>query len=1682
MSWEDARANGVVHEVHNHRLCRNGWLFGSRLSDDRTARSSPSFHGVRMKGGFWLVVSLILGGCRIGEAQHPGPGSSVEWQFGIFNPSGLCSKTDQVVHMPGEIWVASETHLTQSGVVKLRTGLKALRSHYRYVVPGAPCLQRSSTDVGIFSGVAMISAHPARPLPHGFCQDSFRSSRIQVAGVQVADQWVHVGMLYGVPKGQTHCQALFQTEVLLEQLVDRIGCQVQGPRIVCGDFNFEEDCLYQTQRLKAMGFVEVQTYALYRWGLPVVPTGRGSKKLDQIWISAELQSQLIDVQVQHDWWPDHAIVQCKFRGKGLEDVTYTWPVPKPYPWPLEWNGDFEFDQRIHPTEAYAKLWCDIEMQAQTQVELCGGHVPMNTVGRAQTLVPVVSRPYSAPCKLGRHGDLNPSFHGVSLKHARWFKQLRRLQAIVKSTSSPWSFVQRGEQITSLWQAIRNAPGFRGGFCQWWQDTFGGTPFSDGVPWFVPQNADLKVMFERFCQLVRDFEKQLTQERVRSAKTNRQQDLNLVFKDCGKESPPAIDSLVKVVTGEIEEVCTDDSSIVLTSAFDMLEGCPVVCNGKPIDVIMHSHDQMWVQDVSQFQVGDIISQEKSSTTDQQILTDLAEVWRKRWVKIEHVQPGQWQQIASFISDKFEPMQWSFPAITKDQFARVVDRKKRKAATGADGVSRSDLKQLPSSAIVAHVAMLQTIESTSVWPQQLCTGFVSSLDKNKGRTDVDAYRPITIYPIVYRLWSSIRSGQALRSIAAKLPHSVFGGIPGKQAREVWYTMSQMIELAHADNQTLCGLVLDIRRAFNALPREPLWMLLHQLSFPSCILKTWVAFVSSQVRRFKVRCSVGEPVESCTGLPEGCGMSVFGMVLVDLLLDVWLQSMVQSPHRVFSFVDDWQVAFADAAIFAQVWYAVVEFTRVLDLDLDMNKSFVWSAQNRDRKNLGDQMLHNSLATRILGAHQNFCSRPGNKTLVDRIGGMQSTWRKLKSSLAPTKAKLMAIRQLAWPRALHGIAAVHLGKNHYAKLRTGAMQGLKVSRIGANPVLQLTSWSASTDPEFWAIVETCRDARSQGNHEQLRFMFQQIASSPEDVPFNGPTYVLAVRLRRLGWTLKQSGLFQDRFGLIDVLSMHWDALRARLTWSWPLAMATMVSHRGSYDGLQWADIDETRAMIGSFGEADQVFLRCGLDGTLYHETQKDKSNRGHDTVCEFCGCPDSFRHRIWECETFAEDRAQFQWGHMLNQLPSCLTCHGWAIVPQSWSLLIQYFEDIDVPQHVMPALHDQEVCHLFTDGACSFPKEPKLRYASFAVTIAGSNFSTLEHRVVQAGHVPGQHQTAYRGELWAMVVAIRYASCEKKPVCLWSDNQSVVRKLRALQLGHMIKPNAPHYDLWSEIQALLQAGLQDRLRVCKVVSHGNHAAALSEVEEWAFWHNALVDRAAGDYNEKRPKAFWDVWQATCDELTTSRILHRSILQVLLQVGRHGHQLSRLTKAQERVEVPREAAGGLAGEGDPKAPSQIPGQWRFSAKLVKHCHLSNLERLNKWWLETGVPLLQQTQGLQWISGLQLYVDFLLTVRQHGPIMAKGRWVPGDTRAIIPHAVTTGRRVRMFLTMWKALLGDNGMGVACKLCRPNSSVIAFWGQAYRLCWDRTRLDRVDELLWKIRKKQLVKPQELDEIDLLHFLP
>ena len=307
---------------------------------------------------------MILGCLRIGEASHPGPLEADEQSFflGTFNPSGLRNKAQFVSsHLAfGDIWSVSETHLNRFDLVDFRKGLHFANSPLKYCIGGSPV-----TNSHVWKGVAVVSRHPTRALPHDWPDEIAFSSRAMVTTTLLDDVWVHVGTVYGEPDSHAFPNHRRNNDFLLTHVAHRICHLMSGPRMIAGDFNEELEALDAFSIVHQSGFVDLQDLALRRWGIRPSATCKGKTRKDYCFVSPELQALLFRVSLLDDVFPDHSVLVGHFQRLRHLVPKHVWPTPKQFPWP----GQFEVQESIWASSAgsvderYAHLWHHIESAA-----------------------------------------------------------------------------------------------------------------------------------------------------------------------------------------------------------------------------------------------------------------------------------------------------------------------------------------------------------------------------------------------------------------------------------------------------------------------------------------------------------------------------------------------------------------------------------------------------------------------------------------------------------------------------------------------------------------------------------------------------------------------------------------------------------------------------------------------------------------------------------------------------------------------------------------------------------------------------------------------------------------------------------------------------------------------------------------------------------------------------------------------------------------------------------------------------------------------------------------------------------------------------------------------------------------------------------------------------------------------
>ena len=1067
--------------------------------------------------------------------------------------------------------------------------------------------------------------------------------------------------------------------------------------------------------------------------------------------------------------------------------------------------------------------------------------------------------------------------------------------------------------------------------------------------------------------------------------------------------------------------------------------------SPLRLIHHSEDALWVEDASCVTVGSTVTQTKYVGSHQDLEHAFVHAWRERWMRHADVPPDRWECIIQFAKRFMPRLNLHWESMRSQDIKRMVRTKKRSTSSGFDGVSLADLRAMPDPVVQAFGDMFQCAERKGEWPSQLVDGRVVSLAKVASPASPADFRPITVFGLLYRVWSSFHSRQALRLMDEALPETLYGSRPGRYAAQVWAKLLWSIEHSFEHSVELTGLVADLQKAFNMIPRLVVFELAGHIGMPGGMLVAWAGALSQMQRRFLLRGSLTAGVPSVTGFPEGCGLSCVAMVIIDFAFHLWQRTFFPLCTAL-SYVDDWQLLCPHGSLMEGAKRCLDLFVNAVDLQLDGKKTYAWSLTAEGRQSLRRGGFRVVLAAKNLGAHVQVSKKHTNFTLVDRISGVAAIWPRLRISACKYRLKIRAILVAAWPRALHAVASTQVGDAVVHSLRTGALRGLDADGSGCNAWVHLGLVEHPlVDPGFWSIIHTIRCARDCGDPLQVCAALVKLTRTPDAMPSNSITSTLISRLQTLTWHVDDNGWIHDQYGKFSLFDACMGEIVLRAQWAWQKVVAEQVAHRPGFRDLQFVDAADTRAFLKTLAPDDQELFHKCLNGTHITQDSKMYCQEGGSDLCPYCDCTDSRFHRFWVCERFQSERDGVPDDilALIPTLPDVVTGYGWSVKPYTSLEWYRQLNEISV-ESVNPLQDLQKSVHLFTDGSCINPAIPMCRLAAWAVVFADVT-GPVAGSVVDSGPLPGILQNSYRAEIFAVWRALSLLRLQSGRIFLWTDSGAVVTRMRRLLQGGEPKPNGAHSDLWLLIFDTLRDFASGQVEIRKVAAHQRVANAVSPVEDWCTIHNTFADHAANFAQWRRPASFWEFFDRHVQATRACNRISREVQHVLLRISRAVVRDNSGPEGIEREEV--------------CVPPEVPSDaWKaldalyIPATAVRWYGDEVVRLLLSWYWQATYS---SSSPVIWMSQFQLYIDFMMS-GEHGPTKL-GVWRAGHrTPQLDLLSIPFQTRCRWFSRVLKECLKHHGQTFTYRYCRPHSRSLFLHTGCIAVPWDPVRVSAVDD--------------------------
>ena len=1030
---------------------------------------------------------------RIGEASHPGP-----FVISTFNPTQLLGHEESISQWEKGIWTGCETSHTQEAMMISKARFHKKDIYSRFSRPVEKHSSNAGTLRGKAVGTVVLSNFPLKPYPGRLPEAVDKASRFVDALVHIGKgTHVYVGTVYGPPSAnKTLCNG---EEVFLEAALTGIdrATKFKGPAAITGDFNrtLEESSFWPF--LQRQGWHDAAVLAWQRFGTEPENTCKNVSRKSFILVNSELAKVLTACHVTHKYTFDsHPVLEAIFDSETCLKPKMMWSLPRSFDSYLFDEKLIESAADVHIRERHALFEKAIESEnldealrqfaitfeciaSDASVDIEGKRTPLprSTLKRCRNKLHKF-KPKTAPCiKNGRQGDDEILVCQPTAEIRRFVKQLRRIRSLHQQAVAGEENPNDRNHLAceQLWRAILAAEGFHRGFPAWVNHNFGMF-----VPIQLPHVEYIAALLAEFQFFYRTMETQYCSDQNLKRRETILEDItrggSLSYQSIRDRAPPPLAFLQEKISAKvIPQRWSKQGNCVL-----LVDENPGFQVGLPIETMEQTAIISQIEGrkihldrpVKCKNFHGVVVQQISTADPNKMHEMIDKSWSQMWSRDNpNDTVEQWPDCVEIISSLADcescPYQeWNFEMWNK--YLRGINMK---SSRGACGFSSRDLTLIPPKLLEWLFSIFRCAEKGVGWPSRMTQARVIMLAKpDSNNHEALSVRPITVLSRLYRQWSRCRSIQVLKHLGSHLPPEI-GGIASNVSADILvaYVADQIDEGLHS-NSTNAGIVVDLTKAFNNLPRIPLSMLAAKLGLPKEYAFAHNGMLQDLVRFVDLGGHIGHSIPSTTGVPEGCAMSVVSMLLITVLVSQTLQ-VDHFPIILAMFADNWGIMTQNVEQLEIAIHRLEHVVETLKLKISADKSWTWATTPALRKKLHqiqifDEPVASVINTKDLGCDVAYAKKVVKKTLKKRWQKSLRHLKKIKGKKLPYKFKGQMTNAIGVGMIGYGIEVGTQSKWYWKKLRGGIASALKCYKAGANSLLVLSATGEHTDPELRCLL----------------------------------------------------------------------------------------------------------------------------------------------------------------------------------------------------------------------------------------------------------------------------------------------------------------------------------------------------------------------------------------------------------------------------------------------------------------------------------------------------------------------------------------------------------------------------------------------------------------------------------------
>ena len=1182
---------------------------------------------------------------RIGEAANPGPDKGTI-RLAVSNPTAIYKKVPELLKFGANIITTSETSATSivQKDVSHEFNKHGFRSYWcppvarkKQTTDGRPSYRGEALGTGIFTSLpsrfTRIDVPSCLRDSQRFCSSIIRFGKGEI----------HLVCIYGF--ATRHMEGKRPNDLLLAAVakyVDMVGL----PFIICGDFNEPPFKLPSSQFFKDLGAVEAFQWFENRYGSKLPATCAGSTRNDTAIIHPLIAQCITNMQVDNSYQMDlHTPLFIDFKVNTSSLDSYRWDIPKtwaPFAPPKHdisqnyhkvdfqhvfQNGDLVWEDKI--TEAFRVWSAQVEKAVDKALHEC--HVkdpirhPMDGLSHAFKSRCKHSKPVKkithSPIKSDRHGGYNPVSEACSLNVRLKTRQVRRLQSLLRRLKALPEFLSgHPGEVKSFadalveWNTILHAKGYGNSWHNWISSFEAIPPITTDLPTFETVEMAMEVTkldCDHSCREETRRRHALFQTKLHIDQTD----------DFSRMSYRIIKSKEVHSLNEVPAKKEFQYNLIRSrsksAAFRLLDDflippfATVYLNEARIEVLEHKARTVFFRIVDgKVQPDGICHISFTAMTPQEITDEFESFWTPFWKRDQPEEQFNEQTWSSFqqaldACDLPRIPQIVIDLDDKRKWYHLVKTLPSGKAVGPCGWSNDELKSLPSCCIDDLIEIFQMV-SVHGFGRHMMTAKTVLLAKIPIPLSMHHARPVTILSSLYRLYSRFVFKSTAGVWKEHFPQHISGGLPGRGVKEMAFLQKRNIEEAISQGSVCGGFTLDLIKAFNTFGRFAVACLMIRLGMPSVIVQAWIQSLSEMVRFPTLSTHVGSGIDSTTGVPEGCSISVLAMMATACFYYYRIATPMVSPY---AYADNWSWCAKSQREHLHAYHQMQETVDVLRLQVDYDKSWHWATSKSFRKACEDFHTQNGeegkiqikQQTKDLGEIVHYNRSTSLGFIKEKIAEASARIRRIEWLPASLQKKATFVQSACWPLALYSSDTTYIGQQHFVALRRAVVDALAGHWHTASPLLACAMLSnVLIDPFLHTLCTCARTIRRLANVD--------FSSAEQTVKFAtefcgsrafGPASTLKLYHQQVGWDIHEDGTIQGPEHLTcNILQDSTKFIVNTYKKMWEVHLRDTMDRKGTGDFVINTSLG--RKVFTKMSEEEQQLLSLNVVGGFQTEKKK--------------------------------------------------------------------------------------------------------------------------------------------------------------------------------------------------------------------------------------------------------------------------------------------------------------------------------------------------------------------------------------------------------------------------------------------------------------------------------------------------